>query len=321
MKADTSRLVRPNSSYDLTVLAGESGMRLDKFLSDRFDSYSRNFFQQLIDKSRVLVNEVSCAKSGVIVKLGDAVNVTFPPERSVVVSEALDKDIGVEVLHEEEEFLVVYKPAGLLVHTPHHLSVEVTLVDWLLKHYREINDVGYVDRPGIVHRLDKDTSGILVVPRTCRAHAIFTDMFRERRIHKLYYAVVSGHPAERGLIDLPIGRDPHYRSRMKAFKPTEQSAGKLRDAVTHYKVAQYFREYSLVQVRLVTGRTHQIRVHFAAHGHPLIGDLLYGRQSRRLPRHALHAYELSFKFGGCDYRFSCPMPEDFQNFLAQSAPL
>jgi len=316
-----SRLVEPNASYTFVVSEVAAGARLDKFLAEQFSSYSRNFFQQLIDKGRVLVNDVPCAKTGTVVKVSDSVHVTFPPARQVVIDEQLDEDIGVEVLHEEQEFLVVYKPAGLLVHTPHHLSTEVTLVDWLLRHYREIDDVGYVDRPGIVHRLDKDTSGLLIVPRTCRAHATFTDMFRERRIHKMYYAIVTGHPDERGLIDLPIGRDPHYRSRMKAFKPTERPAGKLRDAVTHFKVDRYFQGCSLVEVRPVTGRTHQIRVHFAARGHSLIGDVLYGTQSKQLGRHALHACELVFSFGGKEYRFTRTMPEDFKKFLSYSKPL
>ena len=142
----TPRLVKPNATFAFAVGDDAGGTRLDKFLAEQFPSYSRNFFQQLIDKGRVLVNDVPCQKNGVPLKGGDSVHVTFPPERHVVVEPALAHDIGVEVLHEEDEFLVVYKPAGLLVHTPHHLSSEVTLVDWLLKNYREINDVGYVDR-------------------------------------------------------------------------------------------------------------------------------------------------------------------------------
>ena len=311
------RLVEPDSCFSFTVSEQEPETRLDRFLANRFPLYSRSFFQQLIDKGRVTINTTINKKSGAAIRPHDAIIITFPPARVVANNEVETEKIGIEVLLEHPDFLVISKPAGLLVHTPHHLSQEITLVDWLLANYQEIGGIGYVDRPGIVHRLDQNTSGIMVATRTNNAHTQFGNMFRNRTIKKTYHAIVVGHPPRAGTIDFMVGRDPTYRARMTAFKdPNTHPHIKKRDATTHYKVISYFKEHSLVEAKPVTGRTHQIRVHLAALGHPLLGDSLYGTPSRDLPRHALHAHGLSFSFANKDYTLSTPFPADLKQMVS-----
>jgi len=259
-----------------------------------------------------------CKRPSTATKENDVVTITFPPERSVEIDPEIVKNIDVQILHEDEHFVVIGKPAGLLVHTPHHLSNEVTLVDWLLAHYDEVASVGYVDRPGIVHRLDKNTSGLMIVCRSNHAHTVFGSMFRERQISKTYLALVKGHPSRTGTIDLLVGRDPIHKARVRTYKNLDEYPNiKKRDALTRYKVISYFEDCSLVEVKPVTGRTHQIRVHLAAIGHPLVGDTVYGTASKKIDRHALHAAELSFSFKGKEHVIKQPMPDDLANLISQ----
>lgn len=310
-------LVQPCAVFEFVVSAGQARTRIDRFLAEQFPLYTRSFFQQLIEKAKVSINGITSKKSGVILKEGQLVIVTFPAARSTDKTQFDSKSAGIQVVYESDLFLIINKPAGLLVHSPHHLSNEVTLIDWLLHHYQEIQDVGYVDRPGIVHRLDKDTSGLLIVPRTQHAHAIFGNMFRERYMHKTYHAIVEGHPLRTGTINLAIGRDPAYKTRMRAFKnDTEYPGVHRRDATSHYTVLSYFKDHSLVEVKPISGRTHQIRVHFSAIGHPLLGDTIYGKESKLLKRHALHAHKLSFAFHNTEHDFTQELPEDLQGLIA-----
>ena len=307
-------LMEQNSRYLIQVPTNWVGSRLDKFIPSQFPLYSRSFFSRLIDDGQLLINGVPATKSGTILKEGDIITVQFPAPRELQVSALEKKNLPIEVLFEHPHFLIVYKPAGLLVHPPSMVSTAATLVDWLLLNYQNINGVGYVDRPGIVHRLDKDTSGILVIPRTNHAHSTFGDFFRERSIGKTYYAIVQGHPDPSGTIELPIGRDPITKTRMSA-QPNPTGSRKVRDATTHYEVVEYFDDAALLKVKPVTGRTHQIRVHLSAIGHPIIGDPVYGRKSKHIKRHALHAYSLSFMFEGTPYFYSKEMPEDMNNLI------
>jgi 23S rRNA pseudouridine1911/1915/1917 synthase len=197
----------------------------------------------------------------------------------------------------------------------------VSLADWLIHNIDDIAHVGSVDRPGIIHRLDKLTSGLMVIPRTMYAYNLFGIMFRERTIQKTYYALVTGHPPKEGTIDLHIGRDPVQRNKMTTYRSLAQAETKARHAITHYTVEQYFENAALVRVTLETGRTHQIRVHFAAIGYPIIGDILYGKASPLIERQALHAAELDFNFDGTSYHVTSPLPEDIKKVMKQMKPI
>jgi 23S rRNA pseudouridine1911/1915/1917 synthase len=175
--------------------------------------------------------------------------------------------------------------------------------------------VGAQDRPGIIHRLDKDTSGLMIIPRTHHAYNTFGSLFRNRTIHKTYYALVQGHPPKEGFIDLSIGRHPHIRVKMATFDKEKtahyiKKGYRIRTAFTHYRVIKYFTDYALVEFKPTTGRTHQIRVHASAIGHPIIGDETYGSSSVLIQRQALHAAKLQFQFDNEQFSFSINLPDD-----------
>jgi 23S rRNA pseudouridine1911/1915/1917 synthase len=304
--------VDPGSVFEFKIEVESVGQRLDVYLSDIFSAYSRSFFKRLVDEESVKVNEKK-VKAGYVLREGDLILVSFPSLPEPHDLAPFDENLGIELVAEEPDFIILYKPAGVVVHKPNDYSDEVTLVDWLVSSYPHVREVGVPERPGIVHRLDKDTSGLLIVPLTVQAHQIFGDKFRDRSIAKTYWAVVKGHPERSGVIDFPIGRDPVNKNRMVHLP----GKGKSRDALTEYKVLAYYKDYSLVEVRLITGRTHQIRVHFAAIGHPLIGDMLYGEPSKLIDRQALHAKKVSFEYKGKKYSFEYPVPEDMQKLLDQ----
>jgi len=305
--------VGPGKKFSFTVQEGGGAQqRLDVYLSSIFVRYSRSFLKRLIDDGLVFVDDKK-VKGGHLLKAGEVISITFPSLPEAKNLKAFDKDVGVEVIAQEPDFLIIYKPAGLIVHKPNKYSQELTLVDWLLASYKELSSVGVEDRPGIVHRLDKDTSGLLIIPRNNEAHGIFGDLFRAHKVSKVYWAVVKGHPDRSGTIDFSIGRDPVHKNRMTHLP----KSGLARDALTHYKVLSYYPDYSLVEVRLITGRTHQIRVHFAAIGHPLIGDIVYGQPSKLIGRQALDAKKISFQYKGNNYLFDSQVPEDMQKLIDQ----
>lgn len=313
---ERTELISPNSTFSFTIPEEAANKRLDHYIAQQFPLYSRSFFQRVIDDGFVSINGKRTLKPGVSLRARDVITLQFPPARQVDPQALSEKHKGIEIVAQTDHFLVLFKPAGLVVHAPAARSTIPTLVDWLLNNYAEIASVGAVDRPGIVHRLDKDTSGIIIIPRTNYAHALFGSMFKDRAISKTYLAVVHGHPPKTGVIDLPIGRDPRNPTRMSTFP--HSAAGRsdaIRTACTNYTVLEYFKEHSLVEVRPVTGRTHQIRVHLGAIGYPLIGDPVYGRSSTLIKRHALHAHKLAFTFDGIPYEFCAPMPEDLQNLI------
>jgi 23S rRNA pseudouridine1911/1915/1917 synthase len=310
-------LISPNSTFSFTIPEDAVNKRLDHYIAQQFPLYSRSFFQRVIDDGLVAINGKKAGKPSIPLRIQDVVTVQFPPERQVNPHVLTEKHRDVQIIAQKEHFLVVFKPAGLVVHSPAAHSAMPTLVDWLVTNYAEIGSVGAIDRPGIVHRLDKDTSGIMIIPRTNYAHTVFGEMFSGRTISKTYIAVVHGHPEQMGVIDLPIGRDPRNPTRMATFPYS--AAGKsdaIRTACTNYTVLEYFENHSLVEVRPVTGRTHQIRVHFASIGHPIVSDPVYGRASHMIKRHALHAQKLSFQFEGTTHEFSHDAPADFQALLA-----
>ena len=310
-----------NSNQSISIIVGqaEGGWRLDLLLSEQLKEHSRSFLRRLIDEGHVLVNDRVAAKAGLSVRPNDRVFVTFPALGSPPTQQVI-QDLGVQVVYEHAEFLIISKPAGLVVHAPKTNYEYVTLVDWLLQHFNDLAQVGAIERPGIVHRLDLQTSGLMIIPRNNQAHAFFGELFRNRLIHKTYLAVVHGHPVAQGLIDYHIVRHPTDRKKMTHVRPVDLHRGWARDAraaQTNYRVVKYLPNFSLVEAKPVTGRTHQIRVHFAAIGHGLLGDEVYGHQSKLIDRQALHAYSLEFSYLGHPYKFLVEPPADFQRLVGE----
>jgi 23S rRNA pseudouridine1911/1915/1917 synthase len=301
--------ILPNSHHIIEIPQDHPKERIDTILPQYFRAYSRSFFQRLIDEGFVKVNNLHVTKHSTLIKAGDRIEVHFPPLRPLEPTKEITEKLDVQIVYEHAHFLIIAKPPKLTVHAPNSRSTAITLADWLVTHFYEIADVGYSDRPGIVHRLDKDTSGLLVIPRNNYAHALLSDMFKNRTIAKTYLAVVKGHPPADGSIDWRIDRHPTDRNRM-----THVPYGG-RESLTHYRVIEYLQDASLVEVRPVTGRTHQIRVHFAALGHPLIGDPIYGSKSKLIDRQALHAYKLAFTFEGQPFVFQKDMPSDMLQLI------
>lgn len=278
------------------------GMRLDKFLFTQFPNYSRAYFQELIEQGAVLVNHKQC-KNNYQIKPSDQVNVTFKTKEY-----NLDPaPVAFEIIDQTNDFIIINKPAGLMVHHAPSAPEALSLVNGLLYYFKEMQEFDDNQRPGIVHRLDKDTSGLMIIARNRQAQAELTDMFKQRKITKTYLALVAGHPLPQGSIDLPIGRHPIERHKMSTFGID------TKPALTHYKVLVTYPNTTLVAATIVTGRTHQIRVHFAALGHGLIGDKTYGVTSSLLERQALHAWKISFEFRGKQHTYSIYLPDDLKH--------
>jgi 23S rRNA pseudouridine1911/1915/1917 synthase len=291
--------------------------RLDTYLRGKFPAASRGAIQRLIEEGHILVNGKQ-VKPTHTPRAGEKVDVHWPEAKP---AEAQPEEIPFDVLFEDESLLVVNKPAGLVVH-PAAGHEEHTLVNALLHHCEgELSGIGGVARPGIVHRLDKETSGCLVVAKNDETHIALSSQFATRKVEKVYHAIVCGEMTrEQGEIRAAIARHPSHRKRMAVSDDTG------REARTSYRVLERMRATTLVEAALHTGRTHQIRVHFQFLGFPLAGDLTYGqRQNRRLaelvgfaaPRVMLHAYQLGFihPHTGKRVHFEAPLPKDFEEVL------
>mgnify|MGYP001176804260 FL=1 len=261
------------------------GQRLDVWAAQQ-TGLTRSQIKQLIDRGLVLVggNQV---KAGYRLRIGDEVSVIIPPPQETDVQ---PENIPIDIIYEDDQIAVVNKPKGLVVH-PAAGNWEGTLVNALLFHLKGLSGIGGELRPGIVHRLDKDTSGLMIVAKTDKAHVYFADQLKERLIERRYLALVHGQMEhESGTIEAPIGRHPKDRKRMAVVEGG-------RDAVTHFTVRERFARHTLVECRLETGRTHQIRVHLSAINHPIVGDPVYGRRGDQLGAESqlLHAYFLGFQ--------------------------
>lgn len=283
-----------------------SEVRLDKFLHEQFPTYSRSYFQQLIYDEAVCLNGKTIAKPSASLKSGDIITFAFPAPPSY---KAIPRKIDFQVIDEQPDFLIINKPPGLVVHAPSAGSIEPTLVDGLLHLFRELIDFNDMQRPGIVHRLDKDTSGLMIIARTIPAQYELAKLFKDRSIEKTYLATTQGEPKPEGVINVPIGRHPNQRHKMAPYGIAS------REATTFYKVLKRYNEASLVAARIITGRTHQIRVHCASIGHKILGDQTYGVKSPFIGRQALHSWKLAFTYKGKQYRYVCPVPEDFKQLL------
>lgn len=313
----------PETTFTFIVPDNSQACRVDRYIADLFPDYSRSYFQKIIDAGGISINNSPTKKSSAVVYSADTVTIQFPAQRITEPSHIIDRTNGIRIIAETEHFLIVHKPATLLVHAPSHASNAITVVDWIRHHYENISTVGTADRPGIIHRLDRETSGILIITKTNYAHNLIGGLFRERTISKTYKAVVAGHPDTQGIVELAIGRNPINRLKMAHFDPELIDATgkvgntKVRHAKTEYKVLQYFEDSTLIELKPTTGRTHQIRVHMAAIGHPIIGDQLYGKKSPLINRQALHAESLSFVFDEKAYTFTDQIPDDFQQLINQ----
>lgn len=295
------------SPIRLTVEAESEGLRLDRYISTRCPDISRSYAQKLIDEGLVTVDGAP-AKASFKLAQGAAVVITVPPPQASTLS---PQDIPVRIVYEDDELLVVDKPAGLTVHpAPGH--PDGTLANAILSHLPELG-IGDRQRPGIVHRLDKDTSGLLVIAKTPRALEDLSNQFKTRTVSKVYLALVKGRitPKE-AVIEAPIGRDRSHRERMSVV---DSAHG--REARTIYRVIEYLNDYSLLEVKPETGRTHQIRVHLAAVGYPVVGDAVYGVRSPLVGRQFLHAHRLRFRLpsSGEMVEFISGLPADLQKAL------
>lgn len=292
----------------LRLVADRSGERLDSFIARRQPEMSRNRIRHLIDDGLVSVggNQV---KPSARVSDGDVVTMTIPPP---VKMELEPEDIPLTIIYQDENVIVVDKPAGMTVHpAPGH--PRGTLVNALLAACPDLRGIGGTLRPGIVHRLDKDTSGLIVVAKNERANRALQAQLKAREMKKTYLALVRGVPKPReGMIEAPIGRNPKNRKKMAVV-------ANGRDAQTRYRVVEVFGddEYSLVEAKPISGRTHQIRVHLAALNHPIVGDVTYGKKSDLVDRQFLHASKLDFAMPVSERRieFESPLPTDLRMAL------
>ena len=313
----------PQTSYNEFVEEGAQGLRLDVFLSECVEDASRTFIQKAIKAGHVTVNRRVCTRPSRLVAVGDEIHIEVPPQPA---TDLTPENIPLDILHEDADVLVVNKPSGLVVHpAPGHRGG--TLVNAVLYHCPDFQRPGEeATRPGIVHRLDRDTSGVMVVAKSPRAFQSLSRQAREHAFERWYLALAQGEfPESRGRINAALGRSLTDRKRM-SVTPVQG-----REAITHFEVLERFGTASLLKLRLETGRTHQIRVHLRFAGHPVLGDPVYGAvdfQSwalseaartalQNLRGQALHAEMLGFAHpaGGEFMRFEAPPPPDFQSAL------
>ena len=291
-------------------ISATTGARLDAWLAETAPEHSRARWQALIKDGLVTVNGEK-TKPNSKLRIGDCVKWTVPDP---VEASPQAEEIPLTVLFEDRDLIVINKPAGLVVH-PAAGNETGTLVNALLHHCKDLAGIGGEKRPGIVHRLDKDTSGIMVIAKNEAAMNALAHQFKERETEKEYLAIVRGIPApSRGTVNTTIGRHPVHRKKMAV------NVRSGREAVSHYEVLETFGEAALVRVKIETGRTHQIRVHMAHINHPVIGDGVYGRSFHlKAPRQMLHAAKLSLTHPGTGKRiaFEAPLPEDMQRLLEQ----
>ncbi|MBD2088522.1 RluA family pseudouridine synthase [Microcoleus sp. FACHB-1515] len=297
----------------ITLQVTGASDRLDRYLADQLPDWSRSRLQRLVEQGQVMLNGEVCTSKKATVQTGDSIHLTIPAAEPL---DLLPESIPLDILYEDDELIILNKPAGLVVHpAPGHESG--TLVHALLAHCPNLKGIGGVQRPGIVHRLDKDTSGAIAIAKTDHAHQHLQAQLKAKTAGREYWAIVYGSPqANSGTIDLPIGRHPVDRKKM-AIVPIEKGG---RRAVTHWEVLERLGNYSLNKFVLETGRTHQIRVHSAQMGHPIVGDPVYGSGRSigvNLTGQALHAYKLRLQHPsrGEWVEAIAPLPQEFLKLL------
>jgi 23S rRNA pseudouridine1911/1915/1917 synthase len=287
--------------------------RLDKYLTESLPEFSRSRIQGLIAEGFVDVNGHAARKAGQPIESGTTLTLRIPPP---VPTGLVAEEIPLDIIFENNDLLVVNKPAGMVVH-PAAGHASGTLVNAVLGYDPELEGIGGEERPGVVHRLDKQTSGLILLARNERAHRWLQDQFRLRKVEKTYLALVDGRPpTPSGRVEAPVGRDPRNRKRM-AIVP----ASKGREAISEYKTLENFKNHTLLEFHPFTGRTHQIRLHCAFLKCPIVGDELYGKKNSSLPigRHFLHAYRLKIALSGEKepHTFEAPLPDELEQVLRQ----
>jgi 23S rRNA pseudouridine1911/1915/1917 synthase len=295
------------------VFGKDSGERLDRFLVGQLPEFSRSRLQGLIADGFVDVDEKTAKKAGQVIEHGQKIVVRIPP---AVSAGLLAEDIPLDIVFENDDLLVVNKPAGMVVH-PAAGHASGTLVNAVLGYDPDLEGIGGEERPGVVHRLDKETSGLIVLAKNDRALRWLQDQFRLRRVEKTYLALVDGKPpTPSGRVEAAIGRDPSHRKKMAIV-----SENKGREAISEYKTVESFRDHTLLEFHPFTGRTHQIRLHCAFLKCPIVGDEIYGRRNPgvKIGRHFLHAYRLKITLPGEKQPrlFEAGLPGELQSVLEE----
>ncbi len=308
-------MTQESDIYTLTVPEEYNGKRLDAVLTGLLPDQSRSFWQRSIWDGRVTVDGVVTDKPGLKIIAGQVIEAAVPALKE---PEIIAENIPLDILYEDSDLIVVNKPKGMVVHpAPGHYTG--TLVNALMYHCRDsLSGINGELRPGIVHRIDRDTTGSLVIAKNDKAHVSLAQQLKDHTITRRYRAIVHGNlPQDDGTVDAPIGRHPQDRKKMAVLR---EGQGTSREAVTHYHVLERFGQYTYIECRLETGRTHQIRVHMAYIGHPVLGDIIYGpkKPPYALEGQTLHAMVLGFihPSTGQYMEFSAPLPEYFERMLA-----
>jgi len=304
----------------ITIEKEQAGKRIDKFLAEEFFFYTRGEIIKKIKSGQVLINGQKIKPSYILKENNVVTAIKFEKTEKKLIP---NKKVNFNIIFKDKNIIIINKPAGLKVH-PSNFAETETLVNELLAKFPEIENVddkspGSELRPGIVHRLDKDTSGVMVIARNQETFDELKKLFKNKLIEKKYVAVCEGiFNKKEGIIEKPIARASNYRKQVIARKNTST---KVREAITNYKIIKECGSYSIVEVSPKTGRMHQIRIHLSSIGHPVVGDLVYAEKTpkiigKKVKRQLLHARELKFELFGKKYAFSAPIPKDFGDFLA-----
>ncbi|MDE6196152.1 MAG: RluA family pseudouridine synthase [Erysipelotrichaceae bacterium] len=292
------------------IVEEESNVRIDRYISNQDCALSRSRIQGMIEDHHVLVNG-NFVKCNYKVKINDEILVHVQDDEEL---KAIPEDLPLDIRYEDKDVLVINKAKGMVVH-PAPGSLHGTVVNAVLYHCKDLSGINGVLRPGIVHRIDKDTTGLLIIAKNDEAHRALAQQLEKKSLHRLYYALVHGVIThDHGTIDAPIGRDPNDRQKMMV------TATNSKDARTHFKVIERFQNYTLIECRLETGRTHQIRVHMQYIKHPIVGDTKYSfRKTMNTNGQLLHAHQLVFQHPTLDEEMcvEAPLPDDFQTVLEE----
>lgn len=292
-------------TIEISCTKEDMGKRLDIFIQEFFGDATRAYVQKLIEEENIILEGKKKIKSGLKIKGNEKIIINIPEDETL---DLLPQDIPIDIIYQDEDIAIINKGANMVVH-PAHGNYDGTLVNAILYHIKDLSSINGVIRPGIVHRLDKDTSGIIVIAKNDVAHLKLSEMFKEKTLEKTYICICKGNFREReGRIVNLIGRDPKDRKKMAVVGEN----GK--EAISNYTVLDEVTNFSLVKVRIETGRTHQIRVHMRSLNHPIIGDSVYGNGGDIADRQMLHSYTLKFRHPVKNHEMTitAPIPEDFR---------